>query len=77
MSGESANIATAGTSRPRPRTNSAHVNGAENQLKRKKKKRPHKPDMWWFHKFFHLLGLCIALDKKGVYHIECKQKIDV
>lgn len=76
MSGESANIATAGTSRPRPRTNSALANGVENQLKRKKK-RPHKPAMWWFHTFFHLLGMCIVLDKKGVYNIERKQTIDV
>ena len=32
MSGENANIATAGSSRPRPRTNSALANGAENQF---------------------------------------------
>lgn len=32
MSGESVNIATAGTSRSRPHTNSALANGAENQF---------------------------------------------
>ena len=74
MSGENANIATAGSSRSRPRTNSALVNGAENQLKHKKK-RPHHSNEWVVHTFFRLLDLCIVLDKKGVIDNERKQTL--
>lgn len=75
MSGESANIATAGTSRPRPRTNSVLANGAENQLKRKKKKRPHHSNKWSVYSFLRLLDLCMALKKKGVFDNERKQTL--
>ena len=76
MSGESASIATAGTLRTSPRTNSAHVTGAENRFTHKKK-RPHKPALLVLHSFCHMIGLCIELSEKGVYHIEREQTIDV
>lgn len=76
MNGENANIAAAGTWRRSHRTNSAPVIGAENRFTHKKK-RPHKPAMWWLHSFCHIVAVCIELSEKGVYDLERKQTTDV